>query len=90
MNAETTTRHSCNTSQPGKALPFGKRAPAGQCPRCDELAAGAQPRAAWGTSHYGAGTRAQGDAARAAEIRAHFASEKHRTQCRRTCTFGDW
>jgi hypothetical protein len=47
---ETVTRHTCNPNQPGKPLPFGKRAPAGDCPRCDELAVGAAPRAGWGMS----------------------------------------
>lgn len=82
---ETTARHDCNPSQPGKPLPFGKRAPAGDCPRCDELAAGAKPRTGWGRS------RAQQDAARVIDIRAHFASEKHRTGgCGPVCTYGDW
>jgi len=82
---ETTTRHACNPDQPGRPLPFGKRAPQGECPRCDELAAGAAPRVGWGQS------RAQQDAMRAAEIRAHFASDKHRAGgCGLVCTFGDW
>jgi len=82
---ETSTRHTCNTSQPGKPLPFGKRAQPGQCPRCDELTAGAAPRTGWGVS------RAQADTARAADIRAHFASERHRSGgCGSVCTFGDW
>lgn len=82
---ETTTRHSCNPRQPGKPLPFGKHAPVGECPRCDELAAGAEPRTGWGSS------RAQQDAARTLDIRAHFAGQRHLSGgCGPVCTYGDW
>ncbi len=37
-------RHNCNPRNPGKPLPWGRKAPEGECPRCDELRAGAAPR----------------------------------------------
>lgn len=39
-------KHTCNPRQPGKPLPFGKRDPLSQCPRCRQLDAGAAPRSA--------------------------------------------
>lgn len=81
---EQSVKHTCNPDAPGRPLPFGKRAPVGDCPRCDQLRNGAEPRRGWGPS------RAQVDEQRAAEIRAHFASDKHRTECQPVCTFGDW
>jgi hypothetical protein len=63
--------------------PFGKRKPLGECPRCDELHSGAEPRPSWGGSAQRSGPTAE-------EIRAHFASEKHRLECQPVCTFGDW
>lgn len=80
-------RHTCTKT--GKALPFGRKAPEGQCPRCDELGAGAAPREA----PHGireAKAAAADDTRRAAEVKAHFASAKHRTECQPVCTFGDW
>ena len=54
------------------------------CPRCDELAAGAAP-VKWARS------RRDDDRQRAAEIRAHMSSERHRSGgCGVVCTFGDW
>lgn len=50
------------------------------CPRCDELKAGAEP-IRWNKS------RAQQDAERAAEIRAHDCKA---AGCSIVCTFGDW
>lgn len=35
-----TTKHNHND---GKALPFGRLKPVGECPRCDELRNGAEP-----------------------------------------------
>ena len=71
-----TTKHTCG----GPA--FGRKTPG--CPRCDELLAGAQP-VQWRAS------RRQEDARRSAEVRAHFAGERHRTGgCGPVCTFGDW
>jgi hypothetical protein len=72
-----TTKHTCGGPV------FGQKTPG--CPRCDELLAGAAP-VQW--THRE--TARQADARRAAEWDAHFASERHRTQCRPCCTFGDW
>jgi len=72
----TTTKHTCG----GPA--FGRKTPG--CPRCDELLAGAEP-VRW------AMTRKQDDERRAAEIRAHFDGQRHRSGgCGPVCTFGDW
>jgi hypothetical protein len=38
------TMHDCNPADPGRPLPFGRRDPSGQCPRCRELDEGAAPR----------------------------------------------
>ena len=71
-----TTKHTCGGPV------FGQRTPG--CPRCDELAAGAQP-VRWASS------RKQDDARRSAEIHAHFAGERHRSGgCGPVCTFGEW
>lgn len=40
----TTIKHTCNPDRPGMPLPFGRKAPAGECQRCDELRDGAEPR----------------------------------------------
>jgi hypothetical protein len=72
----TGTRHSCGGPS------FGRLTPG--CPRCDELAQGAQPRQ-WRNN------RRDDDRRRSAEIAAHFASERHRSGgCGPVCTFGDW
>lgn len=62
---------------------FGRRVDG--CPRCAELDAGAEP-VRWAPS------RAQQDAERVAEIRAHFApgSPHSRGACGPVCTFGQW
>jgi hypothetical protein len=70
-----TTKHSCGG-------PVFGRLTAG-CPRCDELARGAEP-VQWSQS------RQQRNQLSAKEIRDHFRSEKHRRECGRVCTFGDW
>jgi hypothetical protein len=70
------TKHTCGGPS------FG-RLTAG-CPRCDELAAGAQPRA-WRMSAR------EEDRRRCAEIAEHFASARHRSGgCGPVCTFGEW
>ncbi len=46
---------------------FAKVSPLGCCPRCDELRAGAKPRAGWNDAQIKA------DAMRAAHMREHFA-----------------
>jgi len=73
------TKHTCNN---GRGPNFGYKT-AG-CPRCDELTAGAKP-AQWGPS------RARIDQERAADIRAHFQSQRHLSgACGPCCTFGEW
>lgn len=77
-------KHTCNPNRPGMPLPFGRKAESGVCVRCDDLREGAAPRSSWQS-------RARhDDERRAAEIRAHFASAKHRSGGCGTCTFGDW
>ncbi|MFJ2635808.1 hypothetical protein ACIO6U_28190 [Streptomyces sp. NPDC087422] len=59
------------------------------CPRCQELAAGAEP-VRWAPSRR---EREQADdTERAAAIRAHFApgGPHSRAACGPVCTFGDW
>lgn len=74
------TRHTCGGPV------FGRKTPG--CPRCDELLAGAAP-VQWAPSR--AELERREDARRAAEIRAHVASHKHRSGgCGPVCTFGDW
>ena len=78
--------HTCNGDN-RSGLPFGKRAPRGECARCDELADGAEPRQRFD----GRQTAAQRDAQACREIAAHFASDQHRSGgCGLVCTFGDW
>lgn len=70
-----TTRHSHRPN-------FGRHV--NGCPRCDELAAGAEP-VRWAPSR-----REQDrldDEQRAAEIRAHDCKA---SRCGPVCTFGDW
>jgi phage FluMu protein Com len=82
------TRHTC--TRDGKALPFGRKAPEGQCPRCDELRNGAAPREAH-PAIQAANRQRQWEAQSLADVREHFASEKHRSGgCGPVCTFGDW
>lgn len=87
MNA---TKHTCNSTRPGMALPFGRKAPLGDCPRCDELHSGAASRTpAWVDTLKRATADRQ---SRSAEIRAHFAAggPHARGACGPVCTFGDW
>jgi len=77
------TKHSENCS-----MSFGRKSPLGECARCDELRAGAAPRAGWQKDYF---ARQTSDAQRREEIRAHFASHKHTSGgCGCVCTFGDW
>jgi hypothetical protein len=59
------------------------------CPRCDELAAGASPRQqAWRLPGRFSGPVT--DAERAADVRMHYTSERHRSgRCGIVCTYGD-
>jgi hypothetical protein len=60
-----------------------------ECPRCRELAAGAQPREGWGRS---AAERREQEQRDAAAIRAHFApgGPHDRGVCGPVCTAFDW
>jgi hypothetical protein len=79
-------KHTCNPDKPGYPLPFGRRGE--NCARCDELAAGAAPRA---LPYDPTKTRKADDEQRSAEIRAHFQSERHLSGgCGPVCTFGEW
>jgi hypothetical protein len=81
-------RHTCTPT--GKALPFGRKAPEGECLRCDQLRAGAAPREAPHGIRERKAAEAE-DARRATEISEHFTGERHRSGgCGPVCTFGDW
>jgi len=70
-----TTKHSHGAN-------FGKHVEG--CPRCHELKNGAAP-VKWAMS------RKQHDANRVADIRAHFASDHHKSgKCGPVCTYGEW
>ena len=79
----TNTKHGNQCS-----MAFGRKSPAGQCARCDELSAGAAPRAA----QYDYGRKAREEAKTLAAIKNHFApgSAHSRGLCGPVCTFGDW
>jgi hypothetical protein len=80
------TMHTCNPNNPGQPLPFGKKDPSGQCPRCQELTEGAAPRTlAWAEN---AKRRDQGGIT-AADYRAHRKT-CNACQTGAVCTFGDW
>ncbi len=88
MTATEFVRHTC--TETGQALPFGRKAPGGECPRCDELRAGAAPRAAHPAIQAGIDRRAR-EAQQLGWLREHFASDKHRSGgCGPVCTYGDW
>ena len=85
---ERTTRHTCTAD--GKALPFGRKAPEGECPRCDELRAGAAPRTpGWVES---AERKARHEAQDRAARKAHFGpgGPHRRGDCGPVCTAFDW
>ena len=78
--------HVCNGDN-RSGLPFGRKAEPGVCPRCDEMRSGAPARERFG----GRLTRAQRDEQESADLRAHFASSRHRNgECGLVCTFGQW
>lgn len=85
---ESKTKHTCNPDNPGMPKPFGRKAPEGECPRCDELHAGAPARRPDWVDRLG--SRARDEAATSAEIRAHFADPNHRAKCGPVCTAFDW
>jgi hypothetical protein len=71
--AITTTKHTCGGPV------FGRRAPLGQCKRCDELTFG-MPAVQWASKRTC-------EAAQIAAIRAHDCKV---SRCGPVCTFGDW
>lgn len=75
--------HTCN-GPGGRPMAFGRRAPEGECARCDELRAGAEPRPGWYDAHS---LRPQ--QATTAEIEQHG---KTCAACRTgaVCTAFDW
>lgn len=77
------TKHTCTSD--GKALPFGRKAPRGECLRCDELSNGAAPRA----DHAHRRETPQTQSQRWAEIRAHR-NTCHMCLTGGTCTAFDW
>lgn len=70
------TAHTCND---GAGPVFGRKTPG--CPRCDELLAGAKPRAGWGD------VKRRFEAAQREAIRTHNCRA---AGCGPVCTFGDW
>jgi hypothetical protein len=70
----TTTKHTCG------GVSFGKKAPKGDCPRCDELHDGHAP-VKWDHS------KRDSDIQRSKEIKAH---DCKKSKCGPVCTFGDW
>ena len=84
MSTATIIRHTC--TETGKALPFGKLAPEGQCVRCDELRGGA-PARQW-RGRRSADPLYSTVVDRVAEYQAHLVSVAHKS-CT-VCTFGDW
>jgi hypothetical protein len=78
----TSTKHTCTPH--GGALPFGRKAPEGQCPRCDELHQGASARSLPWTPkqdvpyvrHICEGSGCSADNVRGAGLGV--------------CTYGDW
>jgi len=75
----------------GRAMPFGRRKPAGECPRCDQLRDGAAPRQA-PPALRAAERRRRYDADSDEHRRAHFApgGPHARGQCGPVCTAFDW
>lgn len=79
--------HTCN-GDVRSGLPFGRKAP-GICARCwDMVTNGAAARSDFVVARRNPAVE---DAARCAEIRAHFQSERHLSgKCGLVCTFADW
>lgn len=81
------TKHSTDCCEPGRGPGF-RRTPG--CPRCEELTAGAAPRAAVFTPR----NRAAEDAARRADWDAHLKSARHLGDgpgcCGSVCVYMDW
>ena len=77
--------HTCN-GDVRSGLPFGRKNP-DECARCWEMVGGAPAREDFVVTRR---DPAAEDAARAAEIRAHFESNHDGGRCGTVCTFGDW
>jgi hypothetical protein len=82
-------KHTCTSD--GRAQPFGRKAPRGECPRCDQLHDGAAPRSWAGTESARRNARydRQEDDRRRANIAAG------RCACGQPsnhgiCTYGEW
>lgn len=94
MAEQSKTQHdpSICGALPGRGPAFGRKVPG--CPRCDELLAGAPARQLSPHRQAMADTAAKRTAdeeAHLADMRAHFASEKHRTGgCGTVCTAFQW
>ena len=71
-----TTKHTCGGPH------FGKRAPQGECPRCDELHAGKPP-----IVQNWRGSKARNDKMRSDDIKNHNCKK---SGCGPVCTHGDW
>jgi hypothetical protein len=73
---------------PDCRMAFGRKDP--NCPRCQELLQGAQPRAGWQRDYFARKTRQEKQ--RAAEIREHFApgGRHDRGLCGPVCTAFDY
>jgi hypothetical protein len=83
--------HTCNPKNPGKPLPFGRKAPRGQCPSCDQLYAGRPPREAH-PAIQAANRRRDNDERARHEWDDHVARKHHNGRCADgpVCTFGQW
>jgi hypothetical protein len=88
---EPFVRHTCNPDRPGQPLPWGRKAPEGECARCDQLRAGATPREAPPAIRKAA-ERKRADAAQVVAIQEHFRpGGPHSTgACGPVCTAFDW
>jgi len=78
-------KHTCRN---GRGPVFGRLSP-DTCERCRMLANGECEPVQWSPSRRQ--QSAADDATSAAAIRAHFASDRHRSGgCGAVCTYGDW
>lgn len=83
--------HTCNPRNPGKPIPFGRKAPEGQCASCDQLRAGRPPREAH-PAIQAANRRRDLDEQSRHEWEDHIARKHHNGRCSDgvVCTFGQW
>lgn len=83
--------HTCNPRNPGKPLPFGRKAPRGQCPSCDQLYAGRPPREAH-PAIQAANRQRDLDAQSRRDWEDHIARKHRNGRCVDgvSCTFGQW